>query len=186
MLSSPCPMFISLLSFSPLLHCKLIIQYHFSGFCIYISIRIWYLSITFWFTSLYRIGSRFIHFIRTDSNAFHFMACLWPVFIGRTDAETETPILWPPNAKSWLIGKDRDAGKDWGQEEKGTTEDEMVGRHHQLNGHKFGRLRELVLDREAWHATAHGVTKSRTRLSNWTELKWTECLPSTVWNRNLF
>ena len=52
------------------------------------------------------------------------------VFIGRTDAEAETPILWSPHAKSWLIGKDSDAGRDWGQEEKGTTEDEMVGWHH--------------------------------------------------------
>ena len=60
------------------------------------------------------------------------------VFIGRTDVEAETPILWPPDAKSWLIGKDLDAGKDWGQEEKGTTEDEMVGWHHWLNGHGFG------------------------------------------------
>ena len=58
------------------------------------------------------------------------------IFIGRTDAKAETPILWPPDAKSWLIGKDPDAGKDWGQEEKGTTEDEMVGWHHQLNGHE--------------------------------------------------
>ena len=60
------------------------------------------------------------------------------VFIVRTDVEAETPILWPPDAKSWLIWKDPDAGKDWGQEEKGTTEDEMVGWHHQLNGHGFG------------------------------------------------
>ena len=59
------------------------------------------------------------------------------VFIGRTDVEAETPILWPPYAKSWLIGKDPDAGKDWGQEEKGTTEDEMTGWHHQLDGHEF-------------------------------------------------
>ena len=59
------------------------------------------------------------------------------VFIGRTDVEAEAPILWPPDAKSWLIGKDPDVGKDWGQEEKGTTEDEMVGWHHQLNGHEF-------------------------------------------------
>ena len=62
---------------------------------------------------------------------------LW-VFIGRTDVEAETPILWPPDAKSWLIGKDLDAGKDWGQEEKGMTEDEMVGWHHWLHGHGFG------------------------------------------------
>ena len=60
------------------------------------------------------------------------------VFIGRTDAEAETLILWPPDVKSWLIWEDPDAGKDWGQEEKGTTEDEMVGWHHQLNGHGFG------------------------------------------------
>ena len=59
------------------------------------------------------------------------------IFIGRTDAEAEAPVLGPPDAKSWLIGKDPEAGKDWGQQEKGTTEDEMVGWHHQLNGHKF-------------------------------------------------
>ena len=60
------------------------------------------------------------------------------VFIGKTDAEAETPILWPPHVKSWLIGKDPDAGRGWGQEEKGMTEDEMVKWHHQLNGHEFG------------------------------------------------
>ena len=60
------------------------------------------------------------------------------VFIGRTDVEFETPILWPPYAKSWLIWKDPDSGKDWGWKEKRTTEDEMVGWHHQLNGHGFG------------------------------------------------
>ena len=61
---------------------------------------------------------------------------LW-IFTGRTDAEAEAPILWPPDAKNWLIGKYPDAGKDWRQEEKGTTEDEMVGWHHWLNGHEF-------------------------------------------------
>ena len=60
------------------------------------------------------------------------------VFIGRTDVEAETPILWPPDVKSWLIWKDPEAGKDWGQEEKGATEDEMAGWHHRLNGHEFG------------------------------------------------
>ena len=60
------------------------------------------------------------------------------VFIGQTDFEAETPILWPPEVKSWLIWKDPDAGKDWGEEEKGTTEDGMVGWHHQLNGRGFG------------------------------------------------
>ena len=59
------------------------------------------------------------------------------IFIGRTDAEAETPILWPSDEKSWLIEKDPDAGEDWRQEQKGTTEDEMVGWHHRLNGHEF-------------------------------------------------
>ena len=59
------------------------------------------------------------------------------IFIGRTDAEAEAPILWPSDVKNWLIGKDPDAGKDWRQEEKEITEDEMVGWHHQLNGYKF-------------------------------------------------
>ena len=59
------------------------------------------------------------------------------VFIGRTDAEADTSVLWPPHAKSWLTGKDPDAGRDWGQEEKGKTEDEMVGWHHQLDEHEF-------------------------------------------------
>ena len=60
------------------------------------------------------------------------------IFFGRTDVEAETPILWPPDVKSWLLGKDLDVGKDWGQEEKGMTEDEMVGWHHWVNGHEFG------------------------------------------------
>ena len=59
------------------------------------------------------------------------------VFIGRNDAKAETPVLWPPHAKSWLIRKDSDAERDWGQEEKGTTEDEMAGWHHRLDGHEF-------------------------------------------------
>ena len=59
------------------------------------------------------------------------------VFFGRNDAEAETPVLWPSHAKSWLIGKDSDPGRDWGQEEKGTTEDEMAGWHHQLDGRAF-------------------------------------------------
>ena len=59
------------------------------------------------------------------------------MFFGRNDAEAETPVLWPPHVKSWLIGKDSDAGRDWGQEEKGTTEDEVAGWHHPLHGHEF-------------------------------------------------
>ena len=92
------------------------------------------------------------------------------VFIGRTDAEAETPILWPLHVKSWLIGKNPNAGKDWGQEEKGMTEDEMVGWDHRLEGHGFFRLWDLVMDREAWSAVIHGVAKSRAWLSDWTEL----------------
>ena len=61
------------------------------------------------------------------------------IFIGRTDVEAQTPILWPPDAKNWLTGKDSDAGKNWRREEKGTTEDEMVGWHHRLDGHEFER-----------------------------------------------
>ena len=75
------------------------------------------------------------------------------IFISRTDAEAETLILWPPDVKNWFIWKDPDAEKDWRQEEKGMTQNEMVGWHYQHNGH------ELVMDREAWRAVVRGVTK---------------------------
>ena len=100
------------------------------------------------------------------------------IFIGRTEAET--PILWPPDAKSQLTGKVPDAGKDWGQEEKEATEDEMDGWHHQLNEHEFRQLQGTVKDREAWRAVAHGVAKSRTRPNHWTELNWTELMSQTA------
>ena len=94
------------------------------------------------------------------------------VFIGRTDAEAETPVLWPPHVKSWLIGKGPDAGRDWGQE-KGTTENEMVGWHHRLNGHEF-EWTPGIGDGQGGLACCeiHGVTKSWTGLSDWTELNW--------------
>ena len=69
------------------------------------------------------------------------------IFVGRIDAEAEAPILWPPDAKSQLTGKDSDAGKDWGQEEKGVTEDELVGWHHWLNGHEFEQIWEMRITR---------------------------------------
>ena len=72
------------------------------------------------------------------------------VFIGRTDAEAETPILWPPHVKNWLIWKDPDAGKDWRQEEKGTTQDETVYVMTNLMNMSLSKLQEMVMDREAW------------------------------------
>ena len=83
-------------------------------------------------------------------------------FFGRNDAEGETPVLWPPHWKSRLIGKDSDAGRDWGQEEKGTTEDEMAGWHHGSMDVSLGEPQEMVMNREAWRAAIHGVAKSGT------------------------
>ena len=107
------------------------------------------------------------------------------VFIGRTDAEAETPILGPPHMKSWLIGKDPDAERDWGQEEKRMTEDEMAGWHHQQMDMSLSKLRELVMDREAWVMHFMGLQRFRHYWA--TELNWTEWLAlmstfsSTYW-----
>ena len=100
------------------------------------------------------------------------------VFIGMTDAEAETPILWPPHAKSWLIGKDPGAGRDWGQDEKGTTEDEMIWRHHLLDGHEFewapgvGDGQGGLACCDSWGHKESDVTE---------RLNWTELL-SHVWH----
>ena len=93
------------------------------------------------------------------------------LFIGMTDAEAETPILWLYNAKNQLIGKVPDAWKDWGQEGKGMTEDEKADGITYVSMSKF---QELVVDREAWCAVVHELTKRQTWLSNWTVLNWTD------------
>ena len=90
------------------------------------------------------------------------------VYIGRTDAEAEAPILWPPDVKSWLTGKDPDAGKGWAQEENGVTEDKVVWWHHHSMDMNLSKLQETMKDREAWRAAIHGIAKSQTWLSNWT------------------
>ena len=95
------------------------------------------------------------------------------MFTGRTDAEAETPILWPLDAKNWLTGNDSDAGKDWRQEEMGMTEDEMVGWHQQLEGHEFEQAPGVHNGQGSLACCKHGVAKSQTWLSNWTEPMWT-------------
>ena len=84
------------------------------------------------------------------------------IFIGRTDIEAKTQIIWPPDVKNWLIGKDPDAGEDSRQEEKRVTEGEMIGCHHWLNEHELSKLWEIVKGKEAWHAVIHRVVQSQT------------------------
>ena len=108
------------------------------------------------------------------------------VFTGRTDAEAETPILWLPHAKSWLIGKDPDGGRDWRQEEKGTTEDEMVGWHHRLDGRGFewtpgvGDGQGGLAGCNSWS----GKESDTTERLNWTEVNWNQSRGYRFWKIN--
>ena len=103
------------------------------------------------------------------------------IFIGRTDAEAEAPILWPPDAKNWLIGKDHDAGKDWRQKEKEMTEDKNVGWHHWLNGHEFeqalgvGDGQRSLACYSSWDCKELDMTE---------QLNWTEYVPAMYTNNN--
>ena len=100
------------------------------------------------------------------------------VFIGRTDVEAETPILWPPDTKSWHIGKDPDAGRDWRQEEMRMTEDEIAGWHHCLGGHEFGWT-EGVSDGQGGLACCGSWGRKESDTTEW--LSWTELNSSMVW-----
>ena len=105
---------------------------------------------------------------------------------GRNDAKAETPVLWPPDAKSWLIGKDYDAGRDWGQEEKGTTEDEMAGWHYRLDAREFGWT-PGVGDGQGGLACCNSWGRKEsdtTEQLNWTELNWPE-VQVTTWDLKL-
>ena len=99
------------------------------------------------------------------------------VFISRTDVEAETPILWPPHEKSWLILKDPDAGKDWRQEEKGTTEDEMIGWHHRLNGHGF-RWTPGVGDGQGGLVCCSSWGRKESDMTEW--LNWSELSTESI------
>ena len=106
------------------------------------------------------------------------------LFIGRTEAEAEAPILWQPDAKSRLIGKDPDVGKDWRQKDKGPAEDKMVSWCHPMDMN-LRKLQEIVQDREAWCATVHVVTKSQTQLGSWKTILLFRSVQPRRWPKRL-
>ena len=108
-------------------------------------------------------------------------------FFGRNDAKAETPVVWPPHAKSWLIGKDFDAGRDWGQEEKGTTEDDMAGWHHRLGALEFGWTPGVGDGQRSLACCDSWGCKSWTWLSDWTELtEWYHLPREGAWKKTRF
>ena len=109
-----------------------------------------------------------------ETQPVHSKGYQFGIFIGRTYAEAETPIFWPPDVKSWLIWKDPDSGKDWKQEEKGATEDEIVGWHHRLDGHEFGFVLGVGDGQGSlgYCSTCGHKESDMTERLNWSEMNW--------------
>ena len=123
------------------------------------------------------LDSKKIQLVNPKGNQF------W-IFIERTDAEAETPLLWPPDAKNWLTGTDPDAGKDWRWEEKGTTEDEMVGWHHRHNGHEFEQAPRVGDGQGGLACCSPWGHKESDRIGDWTD--WTDyVLCSRRWRSSI-